>query len=134
MSPYAYLDQLADALEPGAGGLIALDYWLGNRTPIRDPLARGALVGLTLYHTPAHIYSRFPGSGRVRQLPHHRDLSRSRRSDRRDQSPLGEVPEEPGVAANACGRVRLSYHFNLQLRCDAGWERDCGGSVRWRLY
>ena len=59
VSPYAYLDGLADSLEPGAGGLIALDYWLGNRTPIRDPLARGALVGLTLYHTPAHIYRAF---------------------------------------------------------------------------
>jgi FGGY-family pentulose kinase len=59
VSPYAFLDGLADSLEPGAGGLIALDYWLGNRTPIRDPLARGALVGLTLYHTPAHIYRAF---------------------------------------------------------------------------
>jgi ribulose kinase len=59
VSPYAYLDQLADSLQPGAGGLIALDYWLGNRTPIRDALARGALVGLTLYHTPAHIYRAF---------------------------------------------------------------------------
>lgn len=56
ISPFAYLDQLADSIDPGAGGIIALDYWLGNRTPIRDPLARGALAGLTLYHTPAHIY------------------------------------------------------------------------------
>jgi FGGY-family pentulose kinase len=55
-SIYAYLDGLADRLEPGSGGLIALDYWQGNRTPLRDPLARGALVGLTFYHTPAHVY------------------------------------------------------------------------------
>lgn len=55
-SVYAHLDSLVEAIAPGAGGLTALDYWQGNRTPIRDPHARGALVGLTLYHTPAHIF------------------------------------------------------------------------------
>jgi sugar (pentulose or hexulose) kinase len=53
---YAHLDALAASIPPGSGGLTALDYWQGNRTPIRDPQARGALVGLTLYHTPAHIF------------------------------------------------------------------------------
>jgi xylulokinase len=35
-------------LEPGAGGLIALPYLAGERTPVRDPFARGLVLGLTL--------------------------------------------------------------------------------------
>ena len=36
-SLYEHLDALVDRIPPGAGGLTALDYWQGNRTPIRDP-------------------------------------------------------------------------------------------------
>ncbi len=39
----------------GAEGLIFLPYLTGERTPHRDPLARGAFVGLTLRHTQAHL-------------------------------------------------------------------------------
>lgn len=46
----------ADAVPPGAEGLLAMDHFQGNRTPHTDPLARGAIMGLTLKHTPAHIY------------------------------------------------------------------------------
>jgi xylulokinase len=35
------------ALPPGAGGLVALPYLSGERTPVWDPHARGAVVGLT---------------------------------------------------------------------------------------
>jgi xylulokinase len=38
----------ATELAPGAGGLLALPYLAGERTPVRDPLARGLVVGLTL--------------------------------------------------------------------------------------
>src|SRR5699024_2217673 len=40
----------------GSDGLIMLDHWQGNRTPYRDPLAKGAIVGLTLSHNKYHIY------------------------------------------------------------------------------
>jgi xylulokinase len=41
---------------PGANGLIFLPYFSGERTPIHDPNAKGAIVGLTLAHTRADIY------------------------------------------------------------------------------
>ena len=53
---YAYLDGLAEAIPAGSEGLLVLDYFQGNRTPYKDPLARGSVVGLTLKHTLAHLY------------------------------------------------------------------------------
>jgi xylulokinase len=44
------------ASPPGANGLIFLPYFSGERTPIHDPNAKGAIVGLTLAHTRADIY------------------------------------------------------------------------------
>ena len=53
---YTLLTQDAEKLPPGSDGLIALDYWQGNRTPYVDPEARGMIWGFTLAHTPAHVY------------------------------------------------------------------------------
>ena len=50
------LNAQAAAIPPGAEGLLAVDHFQGNRTPHTDPLARGAITGLTLKHTPAHVY------------------------------------------------------------------------------
>jgi xylulokinase len=50
------LDQEADAAGPGAGGVIVLPYFLGEKTPINDPDATGAFVGLRLGHTRGHIF------------------------------------------------------------------------------
>ncbi|ASP94807.1 FGGY-family carbohydrate kinase [Sinorhizobium meliloti] len=46
----------ADAIEPDSTGLLALDYWMGNRTPYRDARLRGAFLGLSLSHDRASIY------------------------------------------------------------------------------
>jgi xylulokinase len=67
-----FADQLARDLNPeaamgtlaaeaqvsplGANGLVFLPYFSGERTPIHDPNAKGAIVGLTLAHTRADIY------------------------------------------------------------------------------
>jgi xylulokinase len=53
---YAALDSEAAAVPPGSEGLILLPYFLGEKTPINDPTARGFLFGLTLTHTRAHVY------------------------------------------------------------------------------
>jgi len=53
---YKTLDAEAEKLPPGSENLIALDTFQGSRTPVTDPLARGALVGMTLSHTRGHIW------------------------------------------------------------------------------
>jgi xylulokinase len=45
----------ADAVPPGAEGLVFLPYISGERTPHPDPLARGAFVGLTVRHGRGHM-------------------------------------------------------------------------------
>lgn len=52
----ATLNAEAAKLEPGADGLLMLDHFQGNRTPHTDPLSRGAIIGLSLHHTAAHIF------------------------------------------------------------------------------
>ena len=46
----------AEALPVGDGGLLSLDYFMGNRTPYRDALLRGAFLGLSLGHDRAALY------------------------------------------------------------------------------
>ncbi len=53
---YPGLDAEAEDIPPGSDGLVLLPYFIGEKTPIFDPLARGMLFGLTLQHTRAHIY------------------------------------------------------------------------------
>jgi xylulokinase len=55
-APLAVLDREAEAIPAGAGGVIALPYFLGEKTPIFDPAARGVFAGVMLHHTRAHLY------------------------------------------------------------------------------
>ena len=50
------LSRQAERIEPGASGLLALDWNNGNRTILVDPLLTGLLIGQTLHTTAAEIY------------------------------------------------------------------------------
>jgi xylulokinase len=58
------------ALPPGAGGLLALPYLAGERTPVNDPRATGAVVGLTYATTPAELRRAFVDSVALCALDH----------------------------------------------------------------
>ena len=53
---YEVLNREAEKLPIGADGLLALDFFQGNRTPYVDPDVRGMFYGLSLNHTPVHMY------------------------------------------------------------------------------
>lgn len=53
---YQTLDAEAAAVPAGCEGLLCLETFQGSRTPRTDPLARGALVGLSLFHTRGHVW------------------------------------------------------------------------------
>lgn len=53
---YEVLNEMARDIPIGSDGLIVIDYFQGNRTPHTDPLARGAIWGLSLGHTPGHVF------------------------------------------------------------------------------
>lgn len=55
-SIYDLLNEQAELLPIGSEGLIVLDYFQGNRTPYSDSDVRGLMYGLSLKHTPAHIF------------------------------------------------------------------------------
>ena len=55
-SPYELLDREAAAVPIGSDGLIALDYFQGNRTPHTDPFARGTIWGLSLQSSRGHVF------------------------------------------------------------------------------
>lgn len=54
--PYDVLDAEAAKIEPGCEGLLSQDHFQGCRAPHTDPLSAGALVGLSLSHSRAHVY------------------------------------------------------------------------------
>jgi len=52
---FSLLDQKAAQVPPGSDGVLIRDDWQGNRSPHKNPHARGAITGLTLAHGPAQI-------------------------------------------------------------------------------
>jgi L-ribulokinase len=56
LSVHGYLEREGGRLRPGETGLLALDWWNGNRSILVDADVSGLLVGATLATRPADIY------------------------------------------------------------------------------
>lgn len=56
ISVHALLSEKAAHLSPGESGLIALDWWNGNRSCLADANLSGMILGLTLRTKPEEIY------------------------------------------------------------------------------
>lgn len=56
LTVYEHLEKQAAALKPGESGLLALDWWNGNRSVLVDADLTGLLVGATLTTRPHEIY------------------------------------------------------------------------------
>jgi L-ribulokinase len=55
-SSYEELERAAAELAPGSTGLLAFDWWNGNRSILADADLTGVILGLTLQTKPAEIY------------------------------------------------------------------------------
>jgi L-ribulokinase len=53
---YQFLEDRAARLRPGESGLVALDWWNGNRSVLVDVDLTGLLIGTTLATAPEDIY------------------------------------------------------------------------------
>lgn len=51
-----FLNKMCADIPAGSGGLIYLPYIIGERCPLRDPLARAAFIGLDVNHGLGHMY------------------------------------------------------------------------------
>ncbi|MBE3584339.1 MAG: FGGY-family carbohydrate kinase [Limnochordaceae bacterium] len=56
---YSLLELESMKVPAGSEGLLVLPYFMGERSPIWDSNARGTILGLSLYHTKAHLYKAF---------------------------------------------------------------------------
>jgi xylulokinase len=54
--PHRLLEEDAAQIPAGSDGVMFLPYLMGERSPVWDAKASGAFVGLSLYHTRAHLY------------------------------------------------------------------------------
>ncbi|MDQ1255645.1 MAG: xylulokinase [Candidatus Hydrogenedentes bacterium] len=55
VDPYEYITSAAARIPVGSEGLVFLPYLTGERTPHKDPYAKGAFIGFSLRHTKAHM-------------------------------------------------------------------------------
>lgn len=127
----ATLDAEAAATPPGAEGVVALPYFLGEKTPINDPHARGVFYGIHLGHTRGHLF-RAVLEGISYGFRHHLDVFRERGFEpRRVRATNGGARSElwAQVTADVLGLpIELpSEHYGSAL--GAGFAAAIGADV-----
>ena len=88
-------------LAPGASGLVALDWWNGNRTILGDADLSGVIAGLTLATDAGRDLPGATRIGGLRDAADHRELRRARH-------PLTEVVACGGIAERSALMMQLS--------------------------
>ncbi|WP_409344275.1 ribulokinase [Paenibacillus sp. MBLB4367] len=100
---HAWLERRAGKLKPGQHGLLALDWWNGNRSVLAESDLSGLIVGLTLQSKPEDIY---------------RALLEATAFGTRK---VIEAFEEAGIAVNelfACGGLPQRNRLLMQIYAD----------------
>ena len=58
-NPYGTMAEEAAKIPAGSEGVVALDFFQGNRTPYKDPVAKGIFYGITpVSYTHLDVYKR----------------------------------------------------------------------------
>lgn len=102
-SVLAYMTDLAAELKPGASGLLALDWWNGNRSVLSDVNLSGMILGMTLKTRPEEIF---------------RALIESVAFGMRKILDTFETSGVPVRALYACGGISKKNRLLLQIYAD----------------
>ena len=93
---------------PGESGLLALDWWNGNRSMLVDADLRGLLVGMTLATRRAGDLPRADRGDRLRHAGDHRRVRVGRRARRRDRRLRRPARAQPAADADLRRRHRAA--------------------------
>ncbi len=131
----AELDAEAAAVAAGAEGVRMLPYFLGEKTPIHDPLARGTITGLSLSHGRGHIW-RAALEAVACGFRHHLDVLADQRPRRRSGStpPMAAAAAMSGCRSSptsAAARYRRSPMPTARRSAPPGSRRSACGSREW---
>jgi xylulokinase len=141
LDPYAFISEAAAQTPVGAEGLLFLPYLTGERTPHKDPHAKGAFIGLSLRHSKAHMaravlegvaYAMRDSLEIIREMGVPIDQVRASGGGARSplwrqiQADINHVPlvtinvdEGPAYGAALLATVATGMHQSVEEACDA---------------
>ena len=119
---HALLEEKAATLAPGQSGLLALDWWNGNRSVLVDVDLSGMLIGLTLATRARGDLPRLDRGHRLWHPHHHSQLRRARRARRRAVRLRRAARTQPAADADLRRRDR-------QAAARLGLEPDPGAGL-----